>query len=97
MTVDEGLAAENARLRARVEQLEVEVSALRADTAATVASAQETLYWFERWGLDFNRIMGTSQAELARKSFRGVRLGYRWSKTRYFVLRTFARRLTRRA
>ena len=71
------LTAENARLQARVDQLEQEISDLRASTAATVASAQETLYWFERWGLDFNAIMSRPQAEQARKAFRALRGVYR--------------------
>lgn len=71
------LAAENAELRARVEALEVEIADLKQSTAATVASAQETLYWFERWGLDFNSIMSRPQADQARKAFRGIRQVYR--------------------
>ncbi|MBJ7473094.1 MAG: hypothetical protein JHD16_17445 [Solirubrobacteraceae bacterium] len=71
------LTAENARLQARVDQLEQEISDLRASTAATVASAQETLYWFERWGLDFNSIMSRPEAEQARKTFRALRSVYR--------------------
>lgn len=71
------LTAENAALRARVEALEAEVQTLRTDTAATVAQAQETLYWFERWGVDFNSVMARPQAEQVRKAVRGLRAVYR--------------------
>src|SRR5690606_29302382 len=74
---DVDLAAENARLTARVEQLEAEVATLRADTVQTVAQAQETLYWFERWGVDFNRLFSRPEMELLRKGFRGLRTVYR--------------------
>ncbi len=50
------LAAENARLRARVEQLESElVEQARANAA--VAAAQERAYWLDRWHLDLNALM----------------------------------------
>jgi cell division septum initiation protein DivIVA len=71
------LTAENAELRARVQALEFEVATLRADTVHAVASAQETLYWFERWGLDFNTLMARREAELLRKSLRALRSIYR--------------------
>lgn len=74
---DQDISAENARLRARVGELEAEVAMLKATTAETLASAQETLYWWERWGLDFNKLFSTPQAELARKLVRGVRQIYR--------------------
>jgi hypothetical protein len=71
------LAAENAALRARVDSLEAEVATLRAETVKTVAAAQETLYWFERWGVDFNSLMRRPQMEFLRKSLRALRSGYR--------------------
>ncbi len=74
---DSEIAAENARLQAQVEALEQEIAQLRSSTAQTVASAQETLYWFERWGVDFNSLMSRPQAEQLRKAVRGVRLVYR--------------------
>lgn len=92
-TPDQDLAHENAELRARVAELETELAELRRDTAVTVANAQETLYWFERWGVDFNRVMGTPHAEVARKSFRGLRSIYRWVRMRYFVARHLLQRL----
>ncbi len=77
MPTDQDLAAENAQLRARVEALELEVATLRADTARTIATAQETLYWFERWGVDFNALMARPQAEQLRKAVRALRSVYR--------------------
>ena len=71
------LQAENAQLRARVQALETEVATLRADTVRTVASAQETLYWFERWGVDFNALMSRPQMDQLRKVVRALRGVYR--------------------
>lgn len=71
--------AENAQLRARVQALEAEVATLRRTTATTVAEAQETLYWFERWGVDFNRLMARPQAEQVRRGVRALRRVYRWA------------------
>lgn len=77
MATDPDLVEENARLQARIEALEFEVATLRADTARTVATAQETLYWFERWGVDFNALMARPQAEQLRKAVRALRTVYR--------------------
>ena len=71
------LQQENAELRARVEALETELASVRASTAQTVAQAQETLYWFERWGVDFNRLFARPEMELLRKAVRAVRQVYR--------------------
>lgn len=71
------LASENVALRARVQALETELATLRADTVELVASAQETIYWFERWGIDFNSVMARPQAEQLRKAVRKVRGVYR--------------------
>ncbi len=77
MAADHDLATENAQLRARVDQLEAEIIILRRDTANTVAQAQETLYWFERWGVDFNRLFARREMEYLRKAVRGARQVYR--------------------
>lgn len=77
MAADQDLATENAELRARVDQLEAEIVALRRDTATTVAQAQETLYWFERWGVDFNRLFSRPEMEYLRKAVRGARTVFR--------------------
>ena len=77
MASDESLADENARLRARVAELEAELAAVKQETAVTVAHAQETLYWFERWGVDFNRLFSRREMEYLRKGVRGARQVYR--------------------
>lgn len=77
MPDETSLATENARLRARVDALELELAQHRAQTAETVARAEETLYWFERWGVDFNRLFARPEMELLRKGVRGVRQVYR--------------------
>jgi len=77
MAAEHDLATENAQLRARVEQLEAEISTLRTATVQTVAQAQDTLYWFERWGVDFNRLFARPEMEVLRKFVRGLRQVYR--------------------
>lgn len=74
---DQDRSTENAQLRARIDELEREIATLRSDTVHTVASAQETLYWFERWGVDFNSLMARPQAEQLRKAVRALRGIYR--------------------
>lgn len=74
---DSEIAAENERLRARVDALEAEVAELRRSTTQVVASAQETLYWFERWGVDFNSLFARPEMEHLRKAVRALRSVYR--------------------
>ncbi|MDO9352327.1 MAG: hypothetical protein Q7T55_01440 [Solirubrobacteraceae bacterium] len=74
---DPDLLAQNEQLRTRVEQLELELATLRAQTVQTVASAQETLYWFERWGVDFNALFSRPQVDQLRKVVRALREVYR--------------------
>ncbi len=76
-TTQADLQAENAELRARVEALETEIAELRSSTAKTVAQAQQTLYWFERWGVDFNALFSRPAMEHLRKGVRGARSVYR--------------------
>lgn len=71
------LATENAALQRRVDALEAEVAELRAATVTTIAKAQETLYWFERWGVDFNALFSRREMEHLRRGVRGVRSIYR--------------------
>lgn len=77
MAADHDLATENARLSARVLELETEIAMLRSTTANTVAQAQETLYWFERWGVDFNRLFARREMEFVRRAVRALRQVYR--------------------
>jgi cell division septum initiation protein DivIVA len=74
---DPDLLAQNEQLRTRVEQLELELATLRAQTVQTVANAQETLYWFERWGVDFNALFSRPQVDQLRKVVRALREVYR--------------------
>jgi len=48
---------EIAALQARVAELEAELHAQAARTAAIVAEAQEKLYWLERWQVDLDAVM----------------------------------------
>lgn len=49
--------AEIVALRARVAELEDELARKDAETAQLVATAQEKLYWLERWHVDLDRLM----------------------------------------
>lgn len=69
--------AEVVRLRSRVVELEAEVAYLKQHTATLVAQAQETAYWFDRWGVDFNRLFSSPGMEVLRRLVRGVRAVYR--------------------
>jgi hypothetical protein len=49
--------AEITALRARVAELEEQLARKDAETAQLVATAQEKLYWLERWHVDLDRVM----------------------------------------
>ncbi len=51
------LAAENEQLRARVVALERELAEAAARANATVARAQERIYWLDRWHIDLNALL----------------------------------------
>jgi hypothetical protein len=53
----EELAAENERLKARVETLEAQLAEQAARANAAVARAEERVYWLDRWRLDLNALM----------------------------------------
>lgn len=57
MTAGEDQATEVQRLRARVAELEEQLQRKDAETAQLVATAQEKLYWLERWHIDLDRVM----------------------------------------
>ncbi len=66
---------EIAALQSRVTELEKELHAQAARTAAVVAEAQEKLYWLERWHVDLDKLMakpGAVPALDAVKRVRGV-------------------------
>jgi hypothetical protein len=67
LTVDE--RAELEALRARVAQLERQVAAANA----AVATAQERVYWLDRWHLDLNALMRRPGAAELRSAIRIVR------------------------
>ncbi len=67
--------AEIASLRSRVAELEAELHEQAARTASVVASAQEKLYWLERWHVDLDQVMakpGAVPALDALKRLRGL-------------------------
>lgn len=62
-----------AELEARVAELETELHEQAARTAATVAEAQEKLYWLERWHVDLDRVMKRPGALAALEGLRRAR------------------------
>lgn len=72
--------AEIDQLRARVADLEAQLAEQARATNATVARAQEQLYWLERWNVDLDRVMQRRSAQLALSSLKVLRGGYRRAK-----------------
>lgn len=68
---------EIAELQARVAELEAELREQGSRTAATVAEAQEKLYWYERWNIDLDRVMARRGARMAFETIRRTRAGVR--------------------
>ncbi|WP_372791887.1 hypothetical protein [Paraconexibacter sp.] len=67
--------AEIAALRARVSELETQLSDQARATNELVARSQQKLYWLERWDVDLDRVMekpGALRALETLKAFRGV-------------------------
>jgi uncharacterized coiled-coil protein SlyX len=60
-------------LRARVAELEAQLTEQQQRTAALVAEAQEKLYWLERWHIDLDRVMRKPGAIQALDALRGAR------------------------
>jgi hypothetical protein len=60
-------------LRARVAELEAQLTEQQQRTAALVAEAQEKLYWLERWHIDLDRVMRKPGAIQALDALRGTR------------------------
>lgn len=69
--------AEIADLHARVAELEQQLARKDAETAQLVATAQEKLYWLERWYIDLDRVMAKPGAVRALDALRSVR-GLTW-------------------
>lgn len=74
-------------LRARVAELEAQLAEQSRTTNALVARAEESLYWYDRWGIDLERIMQRPGAEQLLEALKKVRGVVRW-------LRTTKRKLT---
>jgi hypothetical protein len=74
---DETQAAEIERLRARVAQLEAELVEVEEWANRAVATAQERVYWLDRWHLDLNRLMERRGAAELRAVVRAMRAVYR--------------------
>jgi len=67
--------AELESLRARVAALEAERAEQLARLQASLAEAQEKLYWLDRWRIDLNALMrkpGAAQFRAAVRVVRGV-------------------------
>jgi hypothetical protein len=75
------LQSENARLRARIDELERELVEVQARANAAVAEWQERAYWLDRWHLDLNAIMRRPGAAQFRAAIRAVR-SVVWALTR---------------
>ena len=64
-------------LRARVASLEQELVETHARANAAIASAQEQLYWLDRWHVDLNALMQRRGAAEFRSFVRGLRAVFR--------------------
>jgi SMC interacting uncharacterized protein involved in chromosome segregation len=65
--------SEIAALRARVAELEDQLARKDAETAQMLATAQEKLYWLERWHVDLDRLMRKPGAIPLLDALRSVR------------------------
>ena len=68
--MSDDLREENARLRARVAELERQLGEQAAAANAAIAAAQDRAYWLDRARIDLNRVMagraGRAVQKLAR-------------------------------
>jgi cell division septum initiation protein DivIVA len=55
--MSDDLREENARLRARVAELEQQLGEQAAAANAAIAAAQDRSYWLDRARIDLNRVM----------------------------------------
>lgn len=72
--------AEIEALRARVAQLERENAELAARANASIAAAQDRVYWLDRWGVDLNALMRRRGAAEFRTALHLLRSTVRWAK-----------------
>lgn len=70
-------AAEIARLRARVAELEARLLEVEEWANRTVAAAQERVYWLDRWHIDLNALMRRRGANQVRAVAIALRAVYR--------------------
>ena len=77
---EEQLQADIERLRARVDELELELVEVQARANAAVAEWQERAYWLDRWHLDLNALMRKPGAAELRAAVRTVRSVVWWLK-----------------
>ena len=78
LTADE--RAELEALRARVAALEAERAEQIGRLQASLAEAQEKLYWLDRWRIDLNALMRKPGAAEFRAAVRGARAVVRGAK-----------------
>jgi cell division septum initiation protein DivIVA len=69
----QGLRAENARLQARVAELERELGEQAAAANAAVAAAQDRAYWLDRARIDLNAVMLTPAGRALQTLLRALR------------------------
>jgi hypothetical protein len=67
------VSTEADRLRERIDQLEREHTEEIARLQRALATAQERVYWLDRWHIDLNRWMATRWGEAFRAVLRAVR------------------------
>jgi hypothetical protein len=88
-------AAEIARLRGRIDQLEDELAALQAWANAVVADAQKQVYWLDRLHLDLDPIMRHVPLDFALGVYRKLTHRYYvWVLKPTDALRRLLRRLS---
>jgi uncharacterized protein YcfL len=68
-------------LRRRVAELEAQLEEQSRATNQLVARSQDKLYWYDRWGIDLDRVMQRRSAQLALETLKGVR-GLVWAAKR---------------
>lgn len=86
--ISDGQGAEVAMLRARIDELELELASLARTTNAAIAEAQEKLYWLERWHIDLDKVMARPGAQQALEAVR-------WLRGQVRAIRRLKRRLAR--
>lgn len=74
------MSSEVEQLRARVAELEAQLASQARATNELVARSQEKLYWYERWGVDLDRVMARRGAQLALEGLKAVRGVVWWAR-----------------